>query len=117
MGTAFQGEEAATRLHPSFDPAASSSACAGARAVRSAERRSPLPETPMRFDLPPPPDADFRAEVQAAIDGKTKPLGALGEMETLALRLALATGSPAPRMETCALLIFCLLYTSDAVDE
>ncbi|MEM6440219.1 MAG: nicotinate-nucleotide--dimethylbenzimidazole phosphoribosyltransferase [Pseudomonadota bacterium] len=60
----------------------------------------------MVYDIPPAPDAAFLAQVQARIDGKTKPLGALGEVERLAAALAAATGEAAPRMETCALTIF-----------
>ncbi|MEO0681861.1 MAG: nicotinate-nucleotide--dimethylbenzimidazole phosphoribosyltransferase [Pseudomonadota bacterium] len=54
----------------------------------------------------PAPDADFLAALQARIDGKTKPLGALGGIEALAARLAVASGDPAPRMDRCTLLIF-----------
>jgi nicotinate-nucleotide--dimethylbenzimidazole phosphoribosyltransferase len=60
----------------------------------------------MRYEIPPAPDAAFQAAVQAKIDGKTKPPGALGEIERLAAALACITGETAPRMETCALTIF-----------
>ena len=44
--------------------------------------------------------------LQAKIDGKTKPLGALGEIEALALKIGLLQSSLSPRMETCSLTIF-----------
>ena len=53
-------------------------------------------------DLPP----DFDSVVRALIDGKTKPLGALGQVESVALQLARATGRAAPRLESCELTIF-----------
>ena len=53
-------------------------------------------------DLPP----DFEGAVRALIDGKTKPLGALGQVEALALQLARATGETAPRLDSCELTIF-----------
>jgi nicotinate-nucleotide--dimethylbenzimidazole phosphoribosyltransferase len=49
---------------------------------------------------------DFEASLRAAIDGKTKPLGALGEIEALAARIARLQQSLAPRMERCSLTIF-----------
>jgi nicotinate-nucleotide--dimethylbenzimidazole phosphoribosyltransferase len=49
---------------------------------------------------------DFAAQVQAAIDAKTKPVGALGRIEALAAQIARAQGSLAPRMERCTLVIF-----------
>ena len=51
-----------------------------------------------------PPDLD--RTVRNLIDGKTKPVGALGQVESVALQLARATGRPAPRLETCELTIF-----------
>jgi nicotinate-nucleotide--dimethylbenzimidazole phosphoribosyltransferase len=49
---------------------------------------------------------DFATQIAAAIDGKTKPVGALGRIERLAAHIALAQGSLAPRAETCLLIIF-----------
>ena len=46
---------------------------------------------------------DFEAMLRAAIDGKTKPLGALGRIEELAAQIARLQRSLAPRMETCSL--------------
>ncbi|MFO7854743.1 MAG: nicotinate-nucleotide--dimethylbenzimidazole phosphoribosyltransferase [Paracoccaceae bacterium] len=54
----------------------------------------------------PAPDPAFAAKVRAAIDGKTKPPGSLGRIETLAERLALLLGTVEPRLETCSLTIF-----------
>ncbi|MFN0113783.1 MAG: nicotinate-nucleotide--dimethylbenzimidazole phosphoribosyltransferase [Paracoccaceae bacterium] len=51
-------------------------------------------------------DGDFEARLRAAIDGKTKPLGALGRIEALAAQIARVQRTLTPRMETCALLIF-----------
>ena len=56
--------------------------------------------------MPPPPDADFEARLQARIDGKTKPLGALGRIETLAAQIARTQATLDPRMATCQLTIF-----------
>ena len=53
-------------------------------------------------DLPP----DFGRTVQALIEGKTKPVGALGLVESVALQLARATGKTAPRLVSCELTIF-----------
>lgn len=40
------------------------------------------------------------------MDGKTKPVGSLGRMESLARRIARIQGTLAPRMERCVLLLF-----------
>lgn len=49
---------------------------------------------------------DFETRLAAAIDGKTKPPGALGRIEALAAQIARVQGTLRPRMETCALTIF-----------
>ena len=49
---------------------------------------------------------EFEIQVAAAIDGKTKPVGALGRMEKLAAQIALVQGSLEPRAESCMLTIF-----------
>ncbi len=49
---------------------------------------------------------DFEAEVWRAIDGKTKPQGALGRIEEIAAQIAVTLGTTRPRLETCALTIF-----------
>lgn len=46
------------------------------------------------------------ARIQRAIDMKTKPLGALGRIETLARQIAEWQGSLTPRLETATLTIF-----------
>ena len=56
--------------------------------------------------LPPAAAPDLRARVQAAIDAKTKPLGALGRLEALALQLALIQGRELPRLEQPQLVVF-----------
>jgi nicotinate-nucleotide--dimethylbenzimidazole phosphoribosyltransferase len=50
--------------------------------------------------------AALRARVQALIDGKTKPLGSLGRIESLALQLALALDSEQPRLLDPQLVVF-----------
>ncbi len=49
---------------------------------------------------------DFDRTVRELIDGKTKPLGALGLVESVALQIARATGTTAPRLESCELTLF-----------
>lgn len=46
------------------------------------------------------------AQIRHAIDTKTKPLGALGRIETLAEQICLLQGTTQPKMETCTLTIF-----------
>ena len=48
--------------------------------------------------LAPFGDAALRDQVQAALDAKTKPRGALGRLEALALQLALIQGSGQPQL-------------------
>lgn len=50
-------------------------------------------------------DASLAARLQSAIDNKTKPLGALGRLETLALRIGLILGSEAPMLEAPQMLV------------
>ncbi len=49
---------------------------------------------------------DFEAQIQAKIDSKTKPLGALGQIETLAVKIAKLQGTLSPVMQSCELTIF-----------
>lgn len=56
--------------------------------------------------LPAIDDPQRRARVQAAIDAKTKPLGALGRLERLALQLALVLQSDTPRLLQPQLVVF-----------
>jgi nicotinate-nucleotide--dimethylbenzimidazole phosphoribosyltransferase len=60
------------------------------------------------MSLPHVPALDRAAEpaLRARIDGKAKPLGALGRIEDLAVRLALIAGREDPVVERCRLLIF-----------
>ncbi len=53
-----------------------------------------------------PADDTFAAAIRRKIDGKTKPLGALGRVEALAAQIARVQGNLSPRMETCGLTIF-----------
>lgn len=46
------------------------------------------------------------ADIQRAIDTKTKPVGALGRLETLAAQIAAFRNSLTPRIDTCILTIF-----------
>jgi nicotinate-nucleotide--dimethylbenzimidazole phosphoribosyltransferase len=48
----------------------------------------------------------FVAALWRKIDGKTKPVGALGRIEALAARIAIAQGTLEPRMRHCQLTIF-----------
>ncbi|MFT3973856.1 MAG: nicotinate-nucleotide--dimethylbenzimidazole phosphoribosyltransferase [Amaricoccus sp.] len=51
-------------------------------------------------------DAAMEAELLRRIDGKTKPVGALGGLEILAAAVARTQRSLTPRLETCCLTIF-----------
>ena len=57
------------------------------------------------FDLPPVSRALDDA-IRRAIDAKTKPLGALGTVETLAAQVARIQGTITPRLERCRLTLF-----------
>ncbi|MEM9050039.1 MAG: nicotinate-nucleotide--dimethylbenzimidazole phosphoribosyltransferase [Pseudomonadota bacterium] len=49
---------------------------------------------------------DLTERLRKRIDGKTKPLGALGRIEALALQIGAVTGSLTPEMARCRLTIF-----------
>jgi nicotinate-nucleotide--dimethylbenzimidazole phosphoribosyltransferase len=51
-------------------------------------------------------DASLEARVRHHIDHLTKPLGALGRLEALGLRLALIQGRERPRLEAPQLVVF-----------
>ncbi|GAA4493100.1 nicotinate-nucleotide--dimethylbenzimidazole phosphoribosyltransferase [Pseudaeromonas paramecii] len=51
-------------------------------------------------------DRTAQAQIQARIDNKTKPLGALGQLEPLALQLALIQQTPTLRLSNPTLLVF-----------
>ncbi len=53
-----------------------------------------------------PPTSNFDDDLQRAIDTKTKPIGSLGRLETLATQIATLQGTLAPSMSTCQLIIF-----------
>jgi nicotinate-nucleotide--dimethylbenzimidazole phosphoribosyltransferase len=51
-------------------------------------------------------DAAFRQQVQQLLDNKTKPLGSLGLLEAVALRIACILGSTQPRLADPQMLVF-----------
>jgi nicotinate-nucleotide--dimethylbenzimidazole phosphoribosyltransferase len=57
-------------------------------------------------ELPALVDAGLAARVQHAIDHKTKPLGALGRIEALALQLALIQGVERPQLRAPQLVVY-----------
>lgn len=57
-------------------------------------------------ELPALAEAGLAARVQHALDRKTKPLGALGRMEALALQLALVQGCERPVLQQPQLVVF-----------
>ena len=63
----------------------------------------------MRLDLDPVLDlenAELRAELQRAIDQKTKPLGSLGALEHLALEIGMIRKSTRPVLEQPQMVVF-----------
>jgi nicotinate-nucleotide--dimethylbenzimidazole phosphoribosyltransferase len=56
--------------------------------------------------IPSIDDPVLRAALQARIDGKTKPFGALGRLERLAVRLGCILGSETPQLEQPQMLVF-----------
>ncbi|HRO79856.1 MAG TPA: nicotinate-nucleotide--dimethylbenzimidazole phosphoribosyltransferase [Alicycliphilus denitrificans] len=56
-------------------------------------------------DIPSIDDSALAARLQARIDGKTKPLGALGRLEALALRLGLILGTETPELRAPQMLV------------
>lgn len=54
----------------------------------------------------PTADAALSAALRSAIDNKTKPLGSLGQLETLAFRLGLIQGTAAPEVRRPAIFVF-----------
>jgi nicotinate-nucleotide--dimethylbenzimidazole phosphoribosyltransferase len=52
------------------------------------------------------PDTALDDAIRAAIDGKTKPQGALGRIEEVAAQIARLQGCVAPRMSHCRLVLF-----------
>jgi len=63
----------------------------------------------MRFQIPaiePTADASLQARLRHKIDHKTKPLGALGALETLALQLGLIQRSESPVLQQPQMVVF-----------
>lgn len=58
------------------------------------------------FDIPPLHDSDLQHRLQSIIDGKTKPLGALGRLERLALQVGTIHGSLHPQLQSPVMLVF-----------
>jgi nicotinate-nucleotide--dimethylbenzimidazole phosphoribosyltransferase len=52
-----------------------------------------------------PLDADASAAAAGAMDGKVKPLGSLGRLESLAARVAGIQGTPSPRVDSPAVVV------------
>lgn len=67
----------------------------------------PLADAPAPdLHIAPLPDDGLAARVQHRLDHLTKPLGSLGRLETLALRLALILGRETPRLHDPQLVVF-----------
>jgi nicotinate-nucleotide--dimethylbenzimidazole phosphoribosyltransferase len=62
----------------------------------------------MTWSLPelPPLDLDAAAELRRIVDGKAKPLGALGRLEDLAVQLGAIQGRTDPRADRAVVLLF-----------
>lgn len=58
------------------------------------------------LSIPPTHDTPLKSKVMAAIDNKTKPQGSLGQLEHLALQIALVQGRERPRELAPQLLLF-----------
>ena len=54
----------------------------------------------------PPVSRELDGQIRRAIDSKTKPLGALGTIETLAARIARIQGTLTPSLRLCRLVLF-----------
>ncbi|RIX85138.1 nicotinate-nucleotide--dimethylbenzimidazole phosphoribosyltransferase [Acidovorax cavernicola] len=64
-----------------------------------------MTDTALIPDVPDITDAALAARLQAALDNKTKPVGALGRLETLALRIGTILGSERPVLEAPQMLV------------
>ena len=56
--------------------------------------------------IPSLSQADLQKQLQGALDNKTKPVGALGQIEALALRLGLILGSAQPELLAPQILVY-----------
>lgn len=61
---------------------------------------------PLETDIADLHDADLAARLRRKLDGKTKPLGALGRIEELALGIGLILGTDTPRLSQPQLVVF-----------
>ncbi len=57
-------------------------------------------------DIPELNDAMLRSQLQARVDGKTKPLGSLGRLEALAVQIGCILGTGSPRLDRPQLVVF-----------
>ena len=57
-------------------------------------------------NIPDLNDATLRSELQARVDGKTKPLGSLGRLEALAVQIGCILGTGSPRLDQPQLVVF-----------
>lgn len=62
-----------------------------------------IPDIP---NIPELNDAALRSELQARVDGKTKPLGSLGRLEALAVQIGCILGTSSPRLDQPQLVVF-----------
>ena len=53
-----------------------------------------------------PLPVDIKSQLQSKVDGKTKPLGALGRLERLALQIGQIQGTPSPKLTKPVMLVF-----------
>ncbi|HEX4843567.1 MAG TPA: nicotinate-nucleotide--dimethylbenzimidazole phosphoribosyltransferase [Limnobacter sp.] len=53
-----------------------------------------------------PHEPELKARLEAAINNKTKPIGSLGRIETLAVQIGLALGTDSPMLEQPQLVVF-----------
>ena len=65
-----------------------------------------MPDTAQIPAIAPIDDAAFAAHVQHLLDQKTNPVGALGMLEQLALRIACILGSDQPVLRDPQMLVF-----------
>ena len=65
-----------------------------------------MPLQELLAPIPSLAQAGLQSQLQHALDNKTKPLGALGQIEALALRLGLILGSPRPELQAPQILVY-----------